>query len=188
MTKAKSVLRGHSESHATNILDANLRPDEAYTAYTMFFLPKIKFSLPVSIFTQEECRNIQAPALMQTLPLMRLNRHTARSIINGPHTYGGLMLPDIYAEQGLGQLKLLLGHLRVGDKTGKLILVSMSYLQLIIGSATPFFQLPYDKFAKWIDKSWLTSIWQFIHVTKLQIAVRQHYTPKLTSQGYMTLA
>ena len=86
MTKAKSVLRGHLESHAANILDANLRPDEAYTAYTMFFLPKIKFSLPVSIFTQEECRNIQAPALMQTLPLMRLNRHTARSIINGPNT------------------------------------------------------------------------------------------------------
>jgi hypothetical protein len=58
MTKAKSILRGHSESHADNIRDANLRPEEAYTAYTMFFLPKIKFSLPISIFTQAECRNI----------------------------------------------------------------------------------------------------------------------------------
>lgn len=47
------------------------------------------------------------------------------------------MIQDVYAEQGIGQLRLLLGHLRVEDQTEKLILVAMSFLQLIVGSSTP---------------------------------------------------
>jgi hypothetical protein len=183
MRKAKSVLRAHSEHYATNIQEIRFRPDEAYIAYTMFLLPKIKFSLPVSVFTEAECRYIQAPALMQTLPIMRLNRHTARSIIHGPTKLGGLMIQDTYAEQGVGQLRMFLGHLRVGDQTGKIILTAMSYLQLLVGSEVLFLNLPYPKYSKWIGKSWLTSLWQFLHLNKMTVLAAQHYLPKLPREG-----
>jgi len=75
------------------------------------------------------------------LPKIGLNRHTARSIVHGPVKFGGLELPDLYTDQGIGQLRLLIGHMLAGDQTSNLMAIAISYLQLIVGAKTPFFQL-----------------------------------------------
>jgi hypothetical protein len=82
---------------------------------------------------------------MAVPPKLHLNRHTGRSIRYGPDLYGGLSLPHAYLLQSLGQINLLLGHLRAKDKTSKLILISMSHLQLLVGSDSPFLHLPFNK-------------------------------------------
>jgi hypothetical protein len=46
----------------------------------------------------------------------------------------------------MGQLCLLLGHLWVCDETSELILIDISSIQLIIGSTTLFFNLPYQEY------------------------------------------
>jgi hypothetical protein len=58
-------------------------------------------------------------------------------------------------------------------------MISLSYLQLLIGSDSSFFHLPYPKYAKWIEQGWLTSLWKFLHQTKLQLNVRNHWKPTL---------
>jgi hypothetical protein len=107
--------------------------------------------------TQQQCRHIQAPAFAALLPKLHLNRHTPHAVIFGEPRFGGLYLPDLYTDQGYGQLRLLLGHLRKRDDTGQLILIAISHLQLLLGSATPFFALPYPHYARWIDHNWLTA-------------------------------
>lgn len=81
-----------------------------------------------------------------------MNRHTPHAIVFGEHKNGGICLPDLYTDQGFGQLKLLVGHLKLGDETDNLILIAISHLQIHVGSGTPFFALPYLHFAKWIDQ------------------------------------
>ena len=49
----------------------------------------------------------------------------------------------------------------------------MSYLQLITGAKPPFFNLPYSKYAKWIDKTWLTSVWQFLTNANLKLVINK---------------
>jgi hypothetical protein len=96
---------------------------------------------------------------MAVQPKMHFNRHTARSIIFGPVAMGGKGLPHLYANQSIGQLQLLIGHLRLEDKTGKYIRITISQLQLLTGSDLDLLKLPYPKYDKWIDHSWLTTIW-----------------------------
>ncbi len=102
--------------------------------------------------------------------------------IFGPRSYGGLELPNVYTSQCIGQLSLFLGHLRAQDKTGSLIHISMSYLQLTIGSRTPFLCKQYPSYAKWIDHNWLTSLWCFLHQIKFIVDVKREWLPVVCRQ------
>jgi hypothetical protein len=75
--------------------------------------------------------------------MLHLNQHTSRAIIFGPSISGGLDLPKLYTSAGLGQLRLLVGHLRLQNKTASLILIDIGYVQLLVGSVTLFFNLPF---------------------------------------------
>jgi len=112
-----------------------------------------------------------------------MNHHTPHAVLFGDNTYGGLSLPDLYTDQGFQQLRLLIGHLNLQDDIGKLILIAISWLQLITGSTTPFFSLPYKPFKKWIGKGWLQLIWQYTSKTNLTMEVKQHWTPTLYRNG-----
>jgi len=94
------------------------------------------------------------------LPKLHVNWHTARSIIFGPESYGGLSLPNLYITQGTDKLRLFLGHLRTQDRTGKLIHINMTYVQLLTGSGTLFLNQPECDY-KWLESGWLQSLWSF---------------------------
>jgi hypothetical protein len=137
----------------------------AYYSYMQYIRPRLTYPLLCSSLTQQQCRHIQAPALAALLPKMHLNQHTPHAVLFGEPHYGGLNLPDLYTDQGFGQLRLLLGHLRLRDDIGQLILIAISHLQLRVGSAKPFFALPYPHYVKWLEKNWLTSIWKHtVHI------------------------
>jgi hypothetical protein len=162
------------------MLDANstLTRQETYWAFTLFFRPQLTFCLGALFLREQECITIQSPALQATLSKLHLNRNTSRAIIFGPPKYGGLNLPDLYTSQGISQLTLLLGHLRIGDATGSLMLIDLSHLQLQVGSSTLFLNLPYHNYAKWTESGWLPSIWQFLNRANLKIFIRKAYVPQ----------
>jgi hypothetical protein len=97
---------------------------------------------------------------MALLPKLHVNCHTARSIIFGGEKYGGLALPNPYITQGVDKLRLFLGHLRFQDRTGQLIFIDMSYIQLLLGIGTLFFNKDETQF-KWGKTGWLQSLWSF---------------------------
>jgi hypothetical protein len=156
--KAYEILLGYSKEYASAVASSTITSKESYVSYTMFLIPKLCFPLPALTLTEQQCNRIQSPALNATLPKLHMNQHTARSIIHGPLELGGINLPHVYTYQSIGQLELLLGHLRAKDKTGDLIQISISNLQLIVGSTTSFFKLSFPKYTKWITQGWLTSI------------------------------
>jgi len=130
MKKSLQLSRNKSVEYAGLLSNSSLTRCEAYFSFVLYFFPKISYYLPLTTFTQKESKYIQAPAMSAFLPKIGLNRHTSRSIINGPASYGGLQIHDVYTEQGIGQTRLLIGHLRKGDQTSKLLLVAMSIMQL----------------------------------------------------------
>ena len=129
MKHSMKIHRNISERFAGLLSNSTLNRVESYFAFTLYYYPKISYALPVTTYTRKECVQIQAPAMAAFLPKIGLNRHTARTIINGPAEYGGLELSDLYTDQGIAQLRLLLGHTLAQDHTSKLISVAMSYLQ-----------------------------------------------------------
>jgi len=135
---SKQKLRLKSAEFAQKIGSSFLSRQDAYWAYLLYFIPQIGYSLPVMTFTQDECNFIQSPALCATLSKLHLNQNTARSIIFGPSLYGGLSIPALYPLQGIGQLQLLVHHLSSKDEISSLILIDLSYIQLLTGATTPF--------------------------------------------------
>jgi hypothetical protein len=118
-----------------------------------------------------QCRTIQAPALAALLPKLQLNRHSPRAVLFSGPRYGGLSLPNLYDDQGLGQLCLLSSHLKLGDDTGAFILSTLSHLQLRIGSDRPFFSLKFSLYERILEANWLTSIWAYVNLTNITVDI-----------------
>jgi hypothetical protein len=77
-----------------------------------------------------------------------MNRHSPHAVVFGSAMYGELGLPDLYIDQCFGQLTLFIGHIKLNDENGQLILSLISHQQLFIGSSAPLFKLPFKTYQK----------------------------------------
>jgi len=141
-----------------------------------YIRPKITYPFPCVSFTEKQCRHIQAPVLAAVLPRLHLNRHTPRVVLFAGPRYGGLGLS---ADLGIGHLQYLVGHIKMGDEVGQLLLSSITHTQLQVGSVTPFFKLAYPRYVKWIDSTWIMDVWKFTNQAKVVIDVEKHWLPCL---------
>jgi hypothetical protein len=170
-------LRSIAEEYATRVRGSTLNREAAYWSYILCFTPKVSYPLSTTSLTEQQCDHIQLPAVCTVLPKLHINRNTARSIVFGPLELGGFTLPNVFTAQCISQIRLLIGHLQWGDKTSVLLRISMSYLQLIIGSDKSFFQLQYPHYSKWIEHGWLTSVWKALHRAKVQLKIANEWVP-----------
>jgi hypothetical protein len=159
---------------------SRLPREAALLSYNIYLLPKLGYPLPALTFTEAaeaECHSLQSPTLMAFLPKIQLNRHTARSIMFDSIQYGGLCIKSLYSIQSLGQLTLFVGHSRAQDKTSKLLSISLSHLQLAVGSSVNVLFLNPKTYEKWIDSCWLVSFWTFLYRLNIQVDVHGHMIP-----------
>jgi hypothetical protein len=185
--KQVNILHSYSDRYFSSVLNSSLSPEEAYWSYSLFLRPKLIYPLACSSLTQQQCKHIQAPALAALLTKLHLNRHSPHAVIFGGYQYGGLSLPDLYTDQGYGQLRLLLGHVKLGDDNGNLIQIEITYVQLCTGVLSPFFQWPYPYFAKWIDHTWISSVWKYSHQIGISIELENTWLPTLYRKGDQSL-
>jgi len=182
-TKKAAIIQSHSESYKEGLQSASLTSVEAYWSYMMFLRPKLTYPLPCCSLTQTQCRHIQAPALAALLPKLQLNRHTPRAVLFGSAKYGGLEIPELYTDQGFGQLKLLFGHVKLRDEVGQQILCFLSELQLFIGSSSPILSLPFQVYGKLVGDYWLVSIWKHMSQIGYSLDIESAWTPPLSRQS-----
>jgi len=83
----------------------------------------------------------------------------------------------------LFQLSYIIGHINLDDKTGKLILISLSYLQLISGSHDMVLNKQYQLYQGWIEPGWLTNVWEFLSKMKITIHLSQAWVPQKTTKS-----
>jgi len=165
------VLLAQTTDYQTKIATSKLPKEAALLSYNVYLLPKLGYPLPALTFTEQQCHNLQSPTIMALLPKIQLNRHIARSIVFGSLTYGGLAIKSLYSIQSLGQLTLFVGHGRALDKTSKLLHISLSYLQLAVGSSVEVFSLPPKMYVNWVESCWLTSFWTFLFRLRLRVTI-----------------
>ncbi len=123
---AFETLRQQSQDFAARVSSSKLSRKATYWAFWQYYTPKSVFPVPALTLTRTQCNKIQAPALSATLSKLHLNKNTSRAIAHGPAKYAGLGLPSLYTRESIGQLRLLLGHLCLTDKTANLILIDIS--------------------------------------------------------------
>jgi len=92
-------------------------------------------------------------------------------------------LPDLYVDQGHGQLKLLIGHLKLRDEVGQQIMCFLSELQLFIGSGSPVLTIPFQTYGCLVDNYWLVSAWKHMSQIGITIDVEDVWTPTIPRQS-----
>jgi hypothetical protein len=88
-----------------------------------YIRPKITYPFPYVSLTEKQCRHIQAPVLAIVLPRLHLNRHTPRAVLFAGPRHGGLGLLENYTDLGIGHLQCLVGHIKMGDEVGQLLII-----------------------------------------------------------------
>lgn len=173
--KQAATLRQYSEDYQSKIINAPLTSDEAYISYILFLQPRLTYPLPVSSLTQQQCHII---LLSTVLPknVLKLS-YTPGNDFCWPSVWW-LVLPELYTDQSYGQLSLMVGQLKLDDETGQLILSTLTHLQLQVSSSTPVPTTSYSIYAKWIDSTWVTSIWKFASQIGLEIDIEHQWTPQ----------
>jgi hypothetical protein len=183
VTEAVHRLKTQSLDYSTHVTGSHFSREDALWSYISYYIPQVGYSIPVLSLSEKECQTIQSPAVQAILPKMHINRNTSRAIVFGPTAYGGLGLPHLYPHSNFKKLTLFLGHLRLQDKTGKLIMIGLSHIQLIVGSGVLFLNQQYDKFGKEVPGGWLSSVWEFSSQISLTYQIVDHWIPHPQRQG-----
>ena len=78
-------------------------------------------------------------------------------------------------------------HLRRQDTTGKLILISLLYTQLELGTARPFLNEDFEKYGNYITSTRLTNIWSYSSSCNLKIHVHnaKQYVPPRANDFFL---
>jgi hypothetical protein len=98
-----------------------------------------------------------------TYTLMKpgFNRKTAHRVVFGPSRYGGSGFRDLFVEQGINQLELIIRHLRAGSPQGRLLRIAIEWWQLVVVVSYPLLAttntlIPHQ------GTHWLTALRQFL--------------------------
>jgi hypothetical protein len=129
------------QAFSKKVYNAPINHWDAWLIYESRYRAMICYPLPVTMFTQQQCIQIQCPFVHAILPKLGINRNTPRAIIFGFKSLGGLELMDLRVEQIAVQWDTTRGHMRRLDRAGKGLYTTAHNMQVQLGTTTPFYEL-----------------------------------------------
>ena len=158
---------------------------DAWMIYQARYKPKIRYCLPITTFTFEECCEIQRPFICAFINKLGMNRNTKRAVIWGPLMYGGLEIMHLPVQQIAEHCHLMISNIRKENATGTCILKAMGAYQLILGCG--------ESFWKCEDLTWyptykathssLQYVWEGVKKLRGHLHVPGMWTPKKQFEG-----
>jgi hypothetical protein len=161
MTSAYKALFDTACQFSARVLCSNLSRRDTWVAYFAVFVPSMTYTLPVSHHSQKRLTKLQSAATRATLMKLGFNRNTAHRVVYGPSRYEGLGFRDLFVEQGIGQVEMLVRHLRANSTQGILIRITLAWWQLVVGVSYPLLETP-NMAIPHLAPNWLSSMRSFL--------------------------
>lgn len=115
-----------------------LTAHEALLAYQIYLMPVLRFPLHITLFTPDQCENINKQIYNNVLPKCGINRKTPRALIFAPTSIAGFGFHHVWSLQLALHLSNLQRHIRRGDALGKAFLGNCNMMQKLLGRSSPF--------------------------------------------------
>jgi hypothetical protein len=166
--------RNKAKLFAGGILQIRMQCYDSSTAYNLYYIASIGFTLAATRFALHQCKYIQVHVICATLNKMGINRNVSRHIIFDPKFMGGMALRHY-----------LIGHIAKNDGLAKLMRICIEATQLEVGMFEPFFSLHGPSL---VSRSWINEIWSFIEIfvgTITNSNTRLPYPQRLHDQSIM---
>ena len=184
-----TYLRTQAQNWQEQLRTGHLPRHLAWQALQSSLLPKLKYPLPATTFSRQACNKILSPALLASLPASGIMRTFPRTLVHAPTAARGLNIPDLYTEQGLSHIEMLLmyGH-REEHITGKLLRGSIQQAKLELGLPGPLFRQDYSKFHHLATTTWVKSVWLFLWEHSMSLEEDgPHLTTRRDNDTFLTL-
>ena len=103
--------------------------------------------------------------------------HKTGVIFGPPPSMGAYGFTDLYTDQGIMQLQKFISHMRHQDEIGSsLINILLENLTLTLGTGKELFHQPPLEYLKYVEKTWITLVWEFLYLIKGQIHLENTWT------------
>ena len=165
-------------SMAAKIRAAALDSRDGWMIYMTRYRPMMRYCLPITTFSDAECKTIQRPFIGALINCLGMNRNTKRAVCHGPMRFGGMGIMDVATEQFASRLHLLMTNIRKGNPTGKSILNAYSMYQMYLGCERPFLELDPDYYPCLPATTYSCQyIWQELFKTNSTLKLSEMWTP-----------
>ena len=125
--------RSLSDRMAAKVNAANLSPTEAWVFYKSIYVPSMFYPARITSFRRNDWDGASRKFIHAIIRQMGFNGHTAIRIIHGPRRLGGVGLVPGWAVQGTEGILHFLSYVRGRTRLGRLMLNTLSQLQLLSG-------------------------------------------------------
>jgi len=134
---------------------AHLTHTEALFSLRSSILQKLAYPLAVTTFTEQQCAELMKPILGVGLPKIGCVRSMPRAVVHSPLELSGLNIPNLYTEQAITQIVMLLRYGQcLHEQTGILLRALAEAMQLETGLGIEPLQTP-GIFKPLIMNTWL---------------------------------
>jgi hypothetical protein len=177
-----ATMRIKFDGMARRLRQSSLSPALSMMFYKTFYLPSVRYSLPVTSMTNKELHRVQSLMTACILNKLGYNRHYPHAVAFAPTSMFGCGLIDLRVEQGMMQIQALLDYVGTQQRVGLVMLISLRHLQTEAGVsfdllATPQVELPY------LTDCWILSLRRFCADSNISLRVRRNRIPSVSREG-----
>ena len=146
-----------------------LQPSEAWYCLTATIMKTIEYPLMASTMTRRQINTIMQPILQAAIRKCRIQNHLPRKLVYGTLRAWGLGLKDPFITQLIQHLQAILRHANCNTPSQLLHQENMELVQLHIGSARNFWELPFEQYGCLAPKGWMKHTWECLDSTPLSL-------------------
>jgi hypothetical protein len=170
--KEKAILFGEA------MMSSTTWRGESGMEYNAFYMRSMGYGTPATTLTNKDCEEIQRPVVNAILPKMGFDWTVPRAVVFGTSQFGLLGLTHLAVLQCHTHLQYLLGHLRRGDATGRLMQILLEYTQLECGCRGKPLVQDYNNYsALLINTNWITEVWEHLQTCKAKVEIDGLWQP-----------
>jgi hypothetical protein len=142
MKTAYAQLLTTSNQFARRLAASPLSKRDAWIAYFAVYIPQMTYTLCLTSHSAKKLRMLQSKAPRATLNKLGFNRNTPHAVVFGPCIRAGLSMRDLPTEQGIALLIMIIRHLHSYTAQTKILRISLSWWQLVMGTSFPLLANP----------------------------------------------
>ena len=143
-----------------SIRSKKIKKMDAWYAMNCTIMKTIEYPLMATTLSRAQLDTVMSPILTAALPKAGIQRHMPRAIVHGSHNVQGHEVHHPAATQTIQHVQAIMRHGVRMTMTGPLLRSLMEEHILEVGSSTPFWQLPYDKWGPLCTWTWMMHTWK----------------------------
>ena len=169
MTQERKYLTDKAKEWADSVRIRRLSKYDAWKTLNCTIMRTIAYPLAATTFTRHDVDAIMRPILSTVLPKCGIQRRLPRKVLHGTNDTQGQDLKDPLVLQLIEHLHSIMRHHHRATPTTDSLWGAMEDVQTYVGSATPFWELPFAPYGRLAPSGWMKRTWEDMSDTTLTL-------------------